>query len=826
MILDFQEIKKEDILIAGGKGANLGEMTSAKINVPNGFVITAKEYQDFLKVNGIDVLIENEIQKVGNKEDILLKIARDVREKIKSGKFPKEMENRIREKYLNFGENTRVAIRSSATAEDLPDASFAGQQDTYLNVQGLENVFHQIQNCYASLWGNRAVSYRFRQGYSQNAVSIAVVIQEMVESEKAGVLFTVNPVNKKENEMHINANFGLGESVVSGKVTADTYIVDKSGNIMEVNIGTKETQIIYGEKGTIEVAVREDKRKNRVLNDVEISKLIKYGLEIENHYGMPMDIEWAMKDDVIYILQARAITTLANTEKSMVEDTLVEQYIKKQKIKKDTQEMMAFFLEKIPFAYRALEFDYLMAISNQKANILREVGIVFPKNPIIDNDGIQTFSDRGKRINRNIFQFFKFLKNMKDFDTCYQKCNDFMKIYESKIENMKELNFEIMTLEECKKFMEESYTLLQKLAYDRFKYALFPSVLNSKKLNKIIKKVNTTYSSFDFYWNLNNKTSVVTDDIYKLASKIRKNQNLKREIISGEDFQTLYEKYDNFRVLIDKFMKENGFKSDYNCYCLSAKTFKEDPNRLLNILRPLLNADENNDERKQSKDFLKLMQDMKEIYGNKYSDIEKEVMYFRYFHLVREESQYLWETLFYYVRQCVKRINSILLGSENYEIGIANLFYQELLEAMKRGELNIADKEKISRRNQKFPLATKVWESSKSLIFKTKGDVLKGISGSVGIAVGKVCVINSPKEFYKMKKGDILVCHFTDPEWTPLFTLANAVVADTGSALSHAAIVAREYNIPAVLGVGFATTKFKDGDMVQVDGNTGIVTGC
>lgn len=131
--------------------------------------------------------------------------------------------------------------------------------------------------------------------------------------------------------MHINANFGLGESVVSGKVTADTYIVDKSGNIMEVNIGTKETQIIYGEKGTIEVAVREDKRKNRVLNDVEISKLIKYGLEIENHYGMPMDIEWAMKDDVIYILQARAITTLANTEKSMVEDTLVEQYIKKQK---------------------------------------------------------------------------------------------------------------------------------------------------------------------------------------------------------------------------------------------------------------------------------------------------------------------------------------------------------------------------------------------------------------------------------------------------------------------------------------------------------------
>ena len=174
---------------------------------------------------------------------------------------------------------------------------------------------------------------------------------------------------------------------------------------------------------------------------------------------------------------------------------------------------------------------------------------------------------------------------------------------------------------------------------------------------------------------------------------------------------------------------------------------------------------------------------LKEIYGKKYQDIEKQIEYFRYFHVVREESQYIWETLFYYVRQCVKRINYILLGSEDYEVGIANLFHKELL------------------------------------------DVLKGVSGSAGIAAGKVCIINSPKEFYKMQKGDILVCHLTDPEWTPLFKLASAVVADTGAALSHAAIVAREFNIPAVLGVGFATTKYKDGDMIQVDGNKGVVRG-
>ncbi|WP_311565032.1 PEP/pyruvate-binding domain-containing protein [Peptoniphilus duerdenii] len=823
MILDFNEIKKEDVLVAGGKGANLGEMTSAKINVPSGFVITADAYRDFLKVNAIDILIENGIKKSVDDERKLLNEAEHFRGKIKSGKFPERLENAIREKYFNLGNNTRVAVRSSATAEDLPDASFAGQQETYLNVQGIESVLNAVRNCYASLWGNRAVSYRFHQGYDQTSVSIAVVIQEMIESEKSGVLFTVNPVNKKENEMQINASFGLGESVVSGRVTADSYIIDKSGNIIEVNIGSKETQIIYGNKETVEVSVNSDKRKTRALNDREILELMKCGLEIEKHYGMPMDIEWAIKNDIVYILQARAITTLKNSGNDLTGNDLIEKYIKGKKIKKDTREVMSFFLEKMPFAHRVLDFDYLMAINDQKVNIFSEGGIILPRNPIIDDDGIQTFSDDGKRIGKNIFKFFNILKNMKNFEFCYKKCKDFMSIYEAEIEEIKHLNFENMTLTECGNFLEESYAILQKLAYDRFKYALFPSVLNSKKFTKIIKKVNSNYSSFDFYWDLDNKTSVVTNDVYKMAREIRKNEALKKAIISGDNFKELYKKYNDFKNITDEFMKDNGFKSDYNCYCLSAKTFLEDPDRLINILRPILN--ENSNESKDIKDFSKLMESIEGIYGKKYQDIEKQIKYFRYFHVVREESQYLWETLFYYVRKCVKRINFILLGDENIEIGVANLFHKELLKAINRGNLNESDKEKINRRNEKFPLAVKVWEASKLLIFKTDGDVLKGVSGSTGIAVGKVCLINSPKEFYKMKKGDILVCHLTDPEWTPLFKLASAVVADTGSALSHAAIVAREYNIPAVLGVGFATTKFKDGDTIQVDGNTGEVKG-
>ena len=825
MVLDFVDIKKEDVSVAGGKGANLGEMTAANINIPKGFVITADTYIEFLKDNGIDVAISEKLREAKDEEGKLLQAAGSFREMIKCGQFSDKTQALIADKYLSIGDNARVAVRSSATAEDLPDASFAGQQETYLNVRGISDVLEKVRNCYASLWGERAVSYRFNQGYAQDSVSIAVVIQEMVESEKAGVLFTVNPINKNENEMQINASYGLGESVVSGRVTADSYTVDRNGKILNLIVGSKESQIVYASSGTTEVPVAEAERKKRALSDSEVSALVSEGLKIEKLYRMPMDIEWAIKGGKVYILQARAITTLKSSTNHISEDSLVQKYTKGKKINKSTREVMSFFLEKMPFAHRALDFDYLAAINDQKVNILLEGGIVLPRNPIIDDDGIQTFSDAGKRINKNIFKFFKILKNMKDFNGCYHKCKDFMKIYESKIEKIKHLNFENMTLEECKNFMEDSYILLQKLAYDRFKYALFPSVLNDKKFTKIIKKVNANYSSFDFYWNLDNKTSAVTNDIYKMACEIRKNESLKRAIISGESYKELYENYDDFRDITDKFMRDNGFKSDYNCYCLSAKTFIEDPDRLINILRPILNTDENSDEIKQGKDFSKLMIRLKEIYGNKYQDIEKQIEYFRYFHVVREESQYIWETLFYYVRQCVKRINYILLGSEDYEVGIANLFHKELLEVMNRGSLNESDKEKINRRNEKFPLAIKVWDASKLLIFETNGDVLKGVSGSAGITAGKVCIINSPKEFYKMQKGDILVCHLTDPEWTPLFKLASAVVADTGAALSHAAIVAREFNIPAVLGVGFATTKFKDGDMIRVDGDKGIVSG-
>jgi len=820
LILDFTQIHKDDVLIAGGKGANLGEMTAAGINVPKGFVITADAYREFLKENHIDEFIAYGLKQAHTDEHTLSAVAAEFREKITAGHFPAELEKEIRAKYAELGESKRVAVRSSATAEDLPDASFAGQQETYLNVQGINDVLLQIRNCYASLWGERAVSYRLNQGYDQSAVAIAVVIQKMVESEKAGVLFTVNPVTYNKDEMQINASYGLGESVVSGRVTADSYIVNKNGAIREVSIGSKETQIVYADKHTKEEPVSPEKRAARALNDTEIAGLVQAGLKIEKHYGMPMDIEWAIQNNEIYIVQARAITALKNND----DEERIQAYIKDNKLTKMMKGNMAFQFEKMPFAYRALDFDYMIAINDQKARIFAEGGIIFNSNPKIDDDGIQTLPENKKGFTRHIFHIFTMIKMFKNFEYCAGVCKKFMLHYEKEIELIKSFDFENMSLTECKKFMEHSYELIQHLAYDRFKYSLFPSMLMSKKFTKMIQRVNKHYSAFDFYWELDNKTAVVTNDISCIADSIKTNTALTEAVMAGTSFESLCKDFPAFKNLADEFIKNNGFKSDYNCYCIEAKTFIEDPDRLVNIIRPLLSKDGKDTHNGKDKNYAELLKKLQRIYGRIYPRIEKDIQNFRYFHVVREESQYLWETLFYYVRQCVKRINILLLQNDDYKHGIANLFHRELIEVLETGAIIDTYKEKIQRRNAAFPLAEKVWEASKLLVFDSKGNVLKGVSGSPGVAVGKACLISTPAEFYKMQKGDVLVCRLTDPEWTPLFGLAGAVVADTGSALSHAAIVAREYGIPAVLGVGFATVKFKDGDRIRVDGDKGEVS--
>ncbi len=319
----FEELSKSDIGIAGGKGANLGELTQAGIPVPPGFVVTAQAYEYFMDEAGINDKVMSILDEIDiNDTKALQAAAEEIKRIIVESPIPDDLILFIREYYNELcqrvGEDdTDVAIRSSATAEDLPEASFAGQQDTFLHVSGDDEVIEYIRKCWASLFEARAIFYREENNFEHSKVYIAVVVQKMANADKAGVMFTVNPSTGEEIAL-IEGSWGLGESVVSGDVTPDNYQVDKKDNeIINVTISDKKVMYTNDENGTsVKVEVPEDKRKERVLSDDELIELTEMGKRVQAHYGEPMDTEWAFEKDMLFLLQARPITTLGGVEEA------------------------------------------------------------------------------------------------------------------------------------------------------------------------------------------------------------------------------------------------------------------------------------------------------------------------------------------------------------------------------------------------------------------------------------------------------------------------------------------------------------------------------
>ena len=326
-VVKFEDLGKSDIGIAGGKGANLGELTQAGIPVPPGFVVTAETYGKFMEdagINGkvLDILSKTDI----NNTKELQAAAEEIKSIIIETPVPEDMSTLIIEAYNQLcqrvdDDDTDVAIRSSATAEDLPDASFAGQQDTFLHVSGSEDVIDYIRKCWASLFEARAIFYREENGFDHSKVYIAVVVQKMAVADKAGVMFTVNPSTGEEIAL-IEGSWGLGEAVVSGDVTPDNYVVDKSNDeVVSVTISDKKLMYVKDEDGTsVRVEVPEDKRNERVLSDSELVELTEMGKRIQAHYGEPMDTEWAFEKGNLFLLQARPITTLGDNESTANDD--------------------------------------------------------------------------------------------------------------------------------------------------------------------------------------------------------------------------------------------------------------------------------------------------------------------------------------------------------------------------------------------------------------------------------------------------------------------------------------------------------------------------
>ena len=317
----FKEVGKEDVPLVGGKGANLGEMTRAGFPIPPGFIVTSEAYFHFIKTSGLDkkifpLLDDLDVEDTAKLEET----AKKIQDMIVSAEVPPEIAEDIKRAYEELSKKATsplkpkpiwVAVRSSATAEDLPQASFAGQQATYLYVKGADNVVEHVKKCWASLFTARAIYYRTKQGFDHRKVGIAVVVQKMVNSEVSGVMFTAHPVDGSP-VIIIEAAYGLGEAVVSGMVTPDEYVVDKKTlRIKEKKISKQRKMVVQKpEGGTEEVDVPEELQEKQKLPDEKIIELAALGKKIEEHYGFPQDIEWALEHGKLYIVQSRNITTI------------------------------------------------------------------------------------------------------------------------------------------------------------------------------------------------------------------------------------------------------------------------------------------------------------------------------------------------------------------------------------------------------------------------------------------------------------------------------------------------------------------------------------
>ncbi|RLI00651.1 phosphoenolpyruvate synthase, partial [Candidatus Bathyarchaeota archaeon] len=319
-VLWFDEIGMEDVPLVGGKSASLGEMTRRTgVPVPYGFATTAEAYRYYLRANKLDQKIADILGEIKDPNDTrtLQSVGSKIRELIATADMPSDLEKAIIDAYNALAEKVGdkepfVAVRSSATAEDLPDASFAGQQETYLNVRGAEEVVEKVKECYASLFTDRAIFYRIQKGFDHLSVALSAAVQLMVYSKASGVMFTLDVTNGDRSVVLIEAGYGLGEYVVQGKITPDEYIVRKSDlAIVKKNVPKKTIQLVrLPSGGTEELPVPQDLQDKQVLTDEQIKELAKYAITIENHYKKPMDIEWALDErtNKLFILQARPET--------------------------------------------------------------------------------------------------------------------------------------------------------------------------------------------------------------------------------------------------------------------------------------------------------------------------------------------------------------------------------------------------------------------------------------------------------------------------------------------------------------------------------------
>jgi len=818
LIKAFKEITKSDTAIAGGKGASLGEMTQAGIPVPEGFVIISNAFDLFIEGTDLNVEIDAVLNEVDNKAVHTVENASEkIQAMILSKEIPKNIETKILQDFKKL-DCKFVAVRSSATLEDSASAAWAGQLDSFLNTTE-KTLLENVKKCWASLFTPRAIFYRFEKKLHRNKVSVAVVVQKMIQSKESGVAFSVHPVTEDENQIIIEAGFGLGEAIVSGSITPDSYVIDKQGfNILDINVNEQTKALYKKARGGNEWKELGEKGKTQVLTKKEVIELSKLIVKIENHYGFPCDIEWAKENSKFYIVQSRPITTLKKKVKQKTSSKALKEWFLVENIPNSD-----IFFFQIPFScfvnnksynfidslntvlavFNGFHMDFYMEKNEAfclSEDILKKIinkpnfGSDINKKILLYSKKLKRYSEKLKSLNLSIYSNKQLWDLYEEHDAIHTKLYTYG-WYPVQVDML------------FNNFTKELKKYLMSVCKDELEVEHFFIILTTPSEKTIIAKEREEF--FNLYkkfksvihkFVLTKNKSILTDDFTNAVKKFREKWGHLGYIYAGNNGADLFS--------VDHYIEELVNIDN------SEKTVDE----MLNI---------------ESVRLEKTILERNAFFKNKKTpELHKRLFMlardYALSKLVRRDAQLyaLYQLHYTLLDEIAKRLKikrkhvQFMLMKEVHNALIKNKIDKNVLDKRTKNCVYL-----INRKGE-FVYVGKKASRLKSEIKEEINFDCEEFAGQVaqpGYARGTVKLVIRASDMNKMNKGDILVSIATDPDIVPAMKKAAAIITDQGGITSHAAIVSREMGIPCVIGTKIGSRILKDNDFVEVDANKGII---
>ncbi|MCL7872794.1 PEP/pyruvate-binding domain-containing protein [Bacillus altitudinis] len=823
---------EESASLAGAKGVNLIKLNNHGLPVPDGFIIKTNSFASFLSYHNFHPTDQN--------------LAR----KITEASFPSQMETELLSSFQSLLKTyPSVAVRSSSVAEDLEGASFAGQYETYLNIKTNEEFLQAVKECWSSYFAARVTEYKEEMIENEEEMPLmAVVVQGLIHSDISGVIFSENPVSGKTNEVMMTASYGLGEAIVSGLVTPDTFIVNKETYSIEKSLGTKEVQIVPCQEGVIEQPVGEEMAGQFCLQDDQLIQITKMTKQVEELYGHGVDIEFGMSDGTFYLLQARPITaSFSNTANGssgaafqMKPEELQDFWISMDDhMPGPTSPLFSSLI--IPALKNGMKKNgekYQVPDLNIK-DIKLYRGHLYSSPSMPEASAEPVFDD-------SLFEMFPRLSE-RMYRILKQNLFPLYEKLDQQITRPLTIDDAINGFQELKEIYLRAYD-------DHFDIVI-PQVI----LSAIIEDMLVTYTGdqtqvvllHEMMIGVMNKSLETDQKLSHLAKDVLQDSELLQAFTDhSANAELLYalnhtEKGKNFISKVEDFLQVYGWRS-VKSHDFTEETWVENPEFVLDIIRNNIRHQSDFDE-----EFAQAVIKRQETYEQFISQVTDEAFKTKFEELyhfalhaanIRDDHHfYIDAMLDAKARLYLLKIGELLVqkGAIPHQEDLWYLYDDEVLNALTTSTTydSIIQQRKIEmKENESIQPPAYTGTPSEAELQQVErmlgslrenenntDDAIYGIGASSGITSGRVRVITSADEFSQFEKDDILVCKTTTPLWTSLFRDAKAVITDSGGILSHSAIIAREYMIPAVLGTRIATEKLKSGDLVTVDGANGRI---